>query len=62
MAKSTRIRPAVPPVLAGEVEARRIFAREWLRRTRTVAKIARRADGDLSHDDVHDLRVTTRRL
>lgn len=48
--------------LSGEVVARRIFAGDWSRRTKRLKLLVDPAHGKLSVDDVHDLRVTTRRL
>ena len=58
VARSRRRPPRVP---ASGAAVRDAFARDWARRTKTFAKLAG-GSGDLSADDVHDLRVTTRRL
>jgi CHAD domain-containing protein len=49
------------PVSADE-SAHRALERDWARRTKIFAELALKDADDLSKDDVHDLRVTTRRL
>ena len=49
------------PVSAGEV-ARLAFARDWSKRLAKFEELATSHADKLSPDDVHDLRVTTRRL
>src|SRR5512146_952227 len=42
--------------------ARRALERDWARRLKVFHRLSSKDPGDLSRDDVHDLRVTTRRL
>jgi CHAD domain-containing protein len=49
------------PVSAAEA-AHRALERDWAKRVRIFEKLAEADADDLSKDDVHDLRVTTRRL
>ena len=49
------------PMSAGE-SAHRALERDWAKRLKLFEELAARDADDLSKDDVHDLRVTTRRL
>jgi len=50
------------PARTGASPAKAVFARDWARRTKILKRIARKTPDKLTVDDVHDLRVTTRRL
>jgi CHAD domain-containing protein len=48
--------------ISTEEAAHRALVRDWAKRLKTFEKLAAYDAGHLSDDDVHDLRVTTRRL
>lgn len=56
----TRARSQRPPT--GQAGLKNVFARDFLRRTGKLKRLCAISPDELSPDDVHDLRVTTRRL
>src|SRR5690349_10114551 len=60
-ASSPSVRMRKRPMSAGE-SAHRALERDWAKRLKLFEELAARDPDELSKDDVHDLRVTTRRL
>lgn len=54
--------PMTRKTVSSRGAARRALAREWAKRLATFEALAMKPSDELTPDDVHDLRVTTRRL